>query len=234
VQFGPIADSVVMRDRLTQAPRGFGFVTYASPQTAQSVALLEHVVDGKKVDTKLAVPRADDLAKPPLQPPLSPPLVALPSPPPDFNTRKVFIGGLSHATTEAELHVYFSRWGTVIDSVVMVDQHTRKPRGFGFVTYENAACADELCSSPASHELGGKHVDVKRAIVQQGKPGAVSPSSPPDVTIPRHAGLDARLHALPLATRLDGPWAARARPRAPNRGSGTRNVEHRASPRARR
>lgn len=41
----------------------------------------------------------------------------------------MFIGGLTLATTKEMLEDYYSRWGEVIDSVVMKDPQTNRPRG---------------------------------------------------------------------------------------------------------
>jgi len=59
-RFGEISDCIVMKDRSTGAPRGFGFVTYASQVIADRVVLHRHVIDGKEVEAKPAVPRDSD------------------------------------------------------------------------------------------------------------------------------------------------------------------------------
>ena len=65
-RFGDIADCVVIKDRSTGAPRGFGFVTYASQVTAHRVVQHRHVIDGKEVEAKPAVPRDSEvLTRPP-------------------------------------------------------------------------------------------------------------------------------------------------------------------------
>merc|ERR1719460_383445 len=64
-RFGNVSDCVVMKDRSTGAPRGFGFVTYASQTVADRVVHHRHVVDGKEVEAKPAVPRdSESLARP--------------------------------------------------------------------------------------------------------------------------------------------------------------------------
>lgn len=40
--------------------------------------------------------------------------------------RKLFIGGLHYETNEDALRDYFSKWGEVVDSVVMRDPHTKR------------------------------------------------------------------------------------------------------------
>ena len=46
-----------MRDRYSGKSRGFGFVTFYNANDAQRVAGAEHVVDGRRCDAKLALPR---------------------------------------------------------------------------------------------------------------------------------------------------------------------------------
>uniref|UniRef100_A0A8C5JWU0 RRM domain-containing protein n=1 Tax=Jaculus jaculus TaxID=51337 RepID=A0A8C5JWU0_JACJA len=79
--------------------------------------------------------------------------------------RKLFIGGLKH----------FEKWGTLTDCVVMRDPHTKRSRGFGFVTY---SCVEEvdaaMCAGP--HKVDGRVVEPERAVSREDsvKPGAHS------------------------------------------------------------
>ena len=131
-RFGDISDCVVMKDRSTGAPRGFGFVTYASQQIADRVVKHRHIIDGKEVEAKPAVPRDADSMVPPrgagAQPlpgggapmPPQPPAAsgfatgpasnhAAPTPASnDFSSKKIFVGGLSHDTSEQDFIGYFS------------------------------------------------------------------------------------------------------------------------------
>lgn len=42
-------DSVIMKDRHTGRPRGFGFITYADPSVVDTVIKEEHVINDKQV-----------------------------------------------------------------------------------------------------------------------------------------------------------------------------------------
>eukprot|EP00965_Chrysotila_dentata_P236854 6201566-Pleurochrysis_carterae.AAC.1 len=184
-RFGDISDCVVMKDRSTGAPRGFGFVTYVSQGIADLVVLHRHVIDGKEVEAKRAVPRDSEVLSrsPPTSTPNGHSLPTQPHPAPvmsasvtDAGSKKIFVGGLSHETGEADFVQYFGTYGNVIDCVIMCDPHTRKPRGFGFITYETSESVDRVCANKF-HDLNGtgneclfakarKRVEVKRAIPQ--------------------------------------------------------------------
>ncbi|KAA3682181.1 RNA-binding protein Musashi [Paragonimus westermani] len=96
-KYGEIKEFMIMRDPLTKRSRGFGFVTFSDPLCVEKV--LEdapHMLDSKKIDPKLAVPR-----KPGQN-------VKLPT-----RTKRVFIGGVATQTTNEELSEYFSHYGKV-------------------------------------------------------------------------------------------------------------------------
>lgn len=48
-RYGEITDSVIMKDRATGQPRGFGFVTYADPSVVDKVIEDTHIINGKQV-----------------------------------------------------------------------------------------------------------------------------------------------------------------------------------------
>ncbi|XP_061412024.1 heterogeneous nuclear ribonucleoprotein A3-like [Lethenteron reissneri] len=92
---------------------------------------------------------------------------------PDEQQRKLFIGGLSFETTEESMQKHFEQWGTLTDCVVMRDPHTKRSRGFGFVTYMSAEEVD-AAMEVRPHHLDGRVVEAKRAISREDslKPGA--------------------------------------------------------------
>ena len=58
-KYGQVASAVVMRDAATLRSRGFGFVTFCTLKAANDVVNYpKHVVDGRKVEAKFAVPRS--------------------------------------------------------------------------------------------------------------------------------------------------------------------------------
>lgn len=59
---------------------------------------------------------------------------------------KVFIGGLSWETTDEKLRRYFENYGSVHEAFVSYDRTTGRPRGFGFVVFDDPAVADRVVS----------------------------------------------------------------------------------------
>ncbi|KAK1378291.1 Heterogeneous nuclear ribonucleoprotein 1 [Heracleum sosnowskyi] len=57
--FGEVVEAVIMKDRTTGRARGFGFVVFADPAVAERVVKEKHMIDGRTVEAKKAVPRDD-------------------------------------------------------------------------------------------------------------------------------------------------------------------------------
>eukprot|EP00283_Hemiselmis_rufescens_P008496 CAMPEP_0173432762 /NCGR_PEP_ID=MMETSP1357-20121228/10449_1 /TAXON_ID=77926 /ORGANISM="Hemiselmis rufescens, Strain PCC563" /LENGTH=472 /DNA_ID=CAMNT_0014397403 /DNA_START=407 /DNA_END=1821 /DNA_ORIENTATION=+ len=169
-RFGAIADCVIMKDRNTQQPRGFGFVTFIDAQVANDVASQKQVmVDGRNVEVKRAVPRGDDdptrqrpngLGGPPR--PLS--SLGVKRIPGGSMSTKIFVGGISWSTTDEEFLKHFERYGPVAAAHVM-KYRDGTPRGFGYVTFMSEDSVDRACGS--RNNIGGREVDVKRAVSKE-------------------------------------------------------------------
>ncbi|XP_065054704.1 RNA-binding protein Musashi homolog 2-like isoform X3 [Rhopilema esculentum] len=141
-QYGAIKESVIMRDPVTRRSRGFGFVTFLNSSSVDKVVKkANHMVDGKKVDPKIAIPR-----KVPKQ----------------NQFKKIFIGGLASDTTTNDVREYFEKYGKVTDVLLMYDKQTRRLRGFGFVSFESEEVAKRICGE-GFHKIKSKSVECKRA-----------------------------------------------------------------------
>ena len=64
-------------------------------------------------------------------------------------SKKLFVGGLAWATTDASLYGAFSPFGKIIEATVIRERDTGRSRGFGFVTFENES--DALRAEAALH-----------------------------------------------------------------------------------
>ncbi|XP_078437280.1 heterogeneous nuclear ribonucleoprotein 1-like [Wolffia australiana] len=156
-KYGDVVEAVIMKERGTGNARGFGFVSFLDASSADKIILdasAKHVIHGRPVEVKRAIPRGDQ------HHPLG-------KPSPRFNggarTKKIFVGGLSAGLTQDEFRGYFEQFGKITDVVVMHDSATHRPRGFGFVTFESEAAADGAVRA-AFHTLNGKTVEVKKAV----------------------------------------------------------------------
>lgn len=72
------------------------------------------------------------------------------------NFSKLFVGGLSWETTQDNLQRYFSRYGEVIDCVVMKNAESGRSRGFGFVTFADPANVNVVLQN-GPHTLDGRY-----------------------------------------------------------------------------
>ncbi|KAK7245963.1 hypothetical protein RIF29_40817 [Crotalaria pallida] len=164
--FGDVVEAVIMKDRTTGRARGFGFIVFADPSVAERVVLEKHVIDGRTVEAKKAVPRDDQnvLNRSNNSSHGSPG----PTPTPT-RTKKIFVGGLASTVTESDFKKYFDQFGTITDVVVMYDHNTQRPRGFGFITFDSEEGVDKVLYK-TFHELHGKMVEVKRAVPKELSP----------------------------------------------------------------
>lgn len=69
-EFGPVTDAIVMVDQQTQRSRGFGFVTFetTSDGALRAVAAQPLQIHGRRVEVKLATPRAEQARRGPAAP----------------------------------------------------------------------------------------------------------------------------------------------------------------------
>ncbi|MCJ1255678.1 hypothetical protein MMC24_003495 [Lignoscripta atroalba] len=167
-QFGEVQECTVMRDGATGRSRGFGFLTFRDPRTVNIVMVKEHYLDGKivrpsilastkapsrlsrlrnrssqflpliKIDPKRAIPRDEQ-----------------------ERTSKIFVGGVSQDATEQDFKEYFMQYGRVVDATLMIDKDTGRPRGFGFVTFDNESAVDATLQGDLT--ILGKPIEVKKA-----------------------------------------------------------------------
>lgn len=165
-RFGEVVDCVVMKNSETGRSRGFGFVTFCDPTVVNAVLMNgPHTLDGRTIDPKPCNPRT------------------LQKPKKGSGYPKVFLGGLSSNLTETDLRGFFSRYGKVMEVVIMYDQEKKKSRGFGFLSFETE---DSVNNCVADHfvTLNGKSVEIKRAeprnntdgTSQSSQMGIISPS----------------------------------------------------------
>ncbi|XP_042496420.1 heterogeneous nuclear ribonucleoprotein 1-like [Macadamia integrifolia] len=169
-KYGDVVESVIMRDKNTGSARGFGFVLFSDPSVADKALQDKHVILGRTVEVKKAVPRGDQHQHHhPHQQQNKGSIKNSSNGGSDnqFRTKKIFVGGLSSSLTEEEFKSYFEKFGRVTDVVVMYDSVTHRPRGFGFITFDSEEAVESVMQKNF-HELNDKFVEVKRAVPKDG------------------------------------------------------------------
>ncbi|KAL4260313.1 RRM domain-containing protein [Pleurotus pulmonarius] len=136
-QFGKVDACTIMRDAAGRS-RCFAFLTFEEPASVNAVMVREHFLDGKIIDPKRAIPRQEHQ-----------------------RATKLFIGGLPGSVTSESMREYFSQYGKVIDSTVMLDRETGRSKGFGFISFEDTNVQPIL--GFGNLQIDGKLIDVKLA-----------------------------------------------------------------------
>lgn len=155
-----------------QRSRGFGFITFSDPTSVENVLKVPiHTLDGKKIDPKHATPKN--------------------RPKQSNKTKKIFVGGVSQDTSSDEVKAYFNQFGKVEETVMLMDQQTKRHRGFGFVTFENEDVVDRVCEIHF-HTIKNKKVECKKA-------------QPKESVAPTAQLLQKRLMLGGLGVRMVGP-----------------------------
>ncbi|VDN53238.1 unnamed protein product [Dracunculus medinensis] len=149
-QWGELVDCVVMRDPSTKRSRGFGFVSYKTQAEVDlAMANRPHMIDGKTVDPKRAVPRDQSVRSEA-----------------NVSSKRLYVSGVREEHTEQMFEEYFSKFGTVLKVEIINDKTTGKPRGFAFVSFEDYDPVDK-CVLQRSHQILNYRCDVKKALSKE-------------------------------------------------------------------
>src|SRR5258708_12743027 len=84
--------------------------------------------------------------------------------------KNLYVGNLSHSTTEAELRAVVEAHGGVEKVSVVTDRETGRARGFGFVEMTNAGEAEKAIAAMNGVDLGGRALTVNEAKPKAEKP----------------------------------------------------------------
>ncbi len=76
---------------------------------------------------------------------------------------KLFVGNLSFDITENDLQDAFAAHGTVVETNLMMDRATGRPRGFGFITMSTPEEAQKAIEALNGSQLGGRALTVNVA-----------------------------------------------------------------------
>ncbi|HKW29279.1 MAG TPA: RNA-binding protein [Verrucomicrobiae bacterium] len=84
---------------------------------------------------------------------------------------KLFVGNLSFDTTENDLQDAFAAHGTVMETNLLMDRETGRPRGFGFITMSSAEEAQKAIEAMNGSQLGGRALTVNVAKPREERAG---------------------------------------------------------------
>jgi len=84
---------------------------------------------------------------------------------------KLFVGGLNFATDNDGLRRAFETFGELEDVAVISDRDTGRSRGFGFVTFREAADAKRAMAEMDNREIDGRTVRVNEAAERAPRTG---------------------------------------------------------------
>jgi RNA recognition motif-containing protein len=77
--------------------------------------------------------------------------------------KKLYVGNLTFATTEAEVRQWFEAHGAVESAVLATDRDTGRSRGFAFVEMSNNSEAEAAIAALNGREVSGRTLAVNEA-----------------------------------------------------------------------
>jgi cold-inducible RNA-binding protein len=87
------------------------------------------------------------------------------------DNNRLFVGNLSFNATENDLRDAFGAHGTVLETKLMMDRDTGRPRGFGFVTMSNPEEAQKAVQALNGTQLDGRSLTVNIARPREERSG---------------------------------------------------------------
>ncbi|KAI8009482.1 Heterogeneous nuclear ribonucleoprotein 1 [Camellia lanceoleosa] len=188
-KYGEIRDSVIMKDRHTGRPRGFGFITYADPSVVDTVIAETHVINDKQVtltktissirrfrhcnlhgqifeqvEIKRTIPKGFAESE-------------------DFKTKKIFVGGIPTSVTEDEFKNFFSKYGKVVEHEIIRDHVTKRSRGFRFVVFDNEQVVDTILANGNMIDMEGSQLPMVVEVITADIDNAWAISTYNDVSV---------------------------------------------------
>ncbi|KAK1581132.1 hypothetical protein Q3G72_003402 [Acer saccharum] len=112
--YGEVSQAVIMRDKTTGRPRGFGFVVFSNPFVLDLALHEKHTIDGRTVEAKRALSREEQHNS------RSGNLNSSRGSEGggNFKTKKIFVGGLPTTLTEDGFRQYFESYEDAVDRVL--------------------------------------------------------------------------------------------------------------------
>ena len=75
----------------------------------------------------------------------------------------IYVGNVPYNSSEEDLGNLFSEYGTVNSVKIIINKHTGRSKGFGFVEMANEEEGQKAVESLDGHELNGRNLRVDKA-----------------------------------------------------------------------
>ena len=89
----------------------------------------------------------------------------------------IYVGNVSYNSTEEDLGNLFSEYGTVSSVKIIINKHTGRSKGFGFVEMANDEEGNKAVESLDGYELNGRNLRVDKA---KERDDSAEPTSQPE------------------------------------------------------
>jgi cold-inducible RNA-binding protein len=90
---------------------------------------------------------------------------------------RLYIGNMSHETTEQDLRTMFAEAGTVGSVDLIMDRQTGQPKGFAFVTMSSQAEAEKAITMFDAKDVNSRTLKVNIAKPREERSGTGSRSN---------------------------------------------------------
>lgn len=137
-KYGTVENVSIRKDREGKS-KGYGFVDFENASAVEKVLSTRHILDGKVIDPKRAIPKTEQ-----------------------DKVGKIFVGGLPAEIKPKGFKEFFSQYGNVLDAQLMINKNTGMCRGFGFITYDSPLAIEPLVAKKFI-DYNGRDVEIKRA-----------------------------------------------------------------------
>jgi RNA recognition motif-containing protein len=88
--------------------------------------------------------------------------------------KKLYVGNMPYSMTEGDLKDLFEEYGAIASVAVVTDRATGRPRGFGFVEFEDDSSADAAQRALDGKDVQGRPLRVNEANERPGRSGGGS------------------------------------------------------------
>ena len=167
-QYGEVVRTKIMKNKKTNLPKGYAFVTMANFENVSKIVQEEHTIEGRRVDCQVASKKGEKKEQQD-----------------ELKKRRVFVTGFSEDTSNEDLVSCFELFGKVKNGFVIQDFATKVSKKYGYVEFEREEDAGAALSSEvflkdiriSCHPYVGRHEPKNTSAASNEKGNQVDGSS---------------------------------------------------------